>query len=1075
MRRHELLLLPENLIWAWRKVQREYRGTEALYNHAEIAAFELCLEDELKSIRSDFEASTYTLSPIKLVPQPKKPRIGQLPRLRQFFQVSVRDQVAWTAMVNVIGPELDYIMPTWSYGHRLYRAAWYEEPSQEEGKPSKLNIGPYRHSGGHLYRRFKHSWPLFRRHISLTARLMVNGKLEESELDFGEQAAFIQSRDAGYLSPGYWPIHKKGDPNLFTASFDLKQFYPSVPNRSILNSLKCFSKGLDQDVCVLNILERMLDFRVDDTTHLYKSVRDAIEPQIENTILDGIPTGLFVAGFLSNVAMLAIDKRVEDLLASKHRIAHFRFVDDHQVLAYTFQELTDWISRYKALLCELDIGPEIAPDKYSPSELQFVITPSPTMDGEEHQRAVAVAESESAIDGMKPTKLMTKTLALVSTLAAADFDLLNDLGRKQRMEQLEWLLLANIPEQEIKGATRAAFAASKIAHLTPDLFTANAKLLADRRKLAPLEETKVLIKSDRPHTLPIKEEETLDSRINELRESISQAEQTETASWTITLRRNFYLLFEAFASNPEKIRLFTRLFDYCHWTGFDGLQTIADWIAEATDESDSRFPSRCYFGAMALHKLATQVLVASASVHKTDILHRDAQAAIKFLKAVCGLEAIAFAPKQSLCTPYQDFQRDALQAFAAALLLGAEEVRSLPHGLQKSLRDQAGRILEGKSDLSIQSLATSTGWPIGVWLHWQLATTGSYHEKAPPHWQDLSDLHDTDDVRDWNNLRRYPSELPAKAWKALRTRASQLPLDDAGWLYDVAISKPQSFAKLKAKRDLVAAVRKALSKRNRRIRLIDWLAQPRILDNDPRYSEWTALEIIRQILDKLTEVGSDADVLDYLHPANILLHRDWLRIDHEKVGGALSWESWRRIAKRQQVQVQLRGGLSDYRYSEVLQVEERSWPRRLRSLGQLLWGILRRSFRLPAPWNIRGQERSLMGLVIRDLERLPISSCTLTILQSTLRPRSRETSFFSRFPELFSETPGVSDTEFDLMIHGPSHLVEVIEKSQKLLLRSQLTLLEHQPRQLIPVHLHQIASIANMAQADDSELEGEDS
>src|SRR3546814_7881522 len=69
-------------------------------------------------------------------------------------------------MATVLGPELDRKMPAWSYGNRLYRAAWYEEESPE-GKGSQLNIGPYRHSAGHLYRHFKHSWPLYRRHISL--------------------------------------------------------------------------------------------------------------------------------------------------------------------------------------------------------------------------------------------------------------------------------------------------------------------------------------------------------------------------------------------------------------------------------------------------------------------------------------------------------------------------------------------------------------------------------------------------------------------------------------------------------------------------------------------------------------------------------------------------------------------------------------------------------------------------------------------------------------------------------------------------------------------------------------------
>src|SRR3546814_2236961 len=76
----------------------------------------------------------------------------------------------------------------------------------------------------------------------------------------------------------------------------------------------------------------------------------------------------------------------------------------------------------------------------------------------------------------------------------------------------------------------------------------------------------------------------------------------------------------------------------------------------------------------------------------------------------------------------------------------------------------------------------------------------------------------------------------------------------------------------------------------------------------------------------------------------------------------------------------IKPGIDDFRYSELVQRTERRWERRLRPFGQLLWGILRLSFALPAAWNIRGQERSLVDTVTWDLERLPISSFTLAKL-----------------------------------------------------------------------------------------------
>ena len=169
----ELLLLPENLLWAWRKVQRCYGMADSLFDQAEIAAFDLNLENELASIKRDFETGNWENRPIRLIPQPKKPSKEGKPRLRQYFDIAVRDQVAWIAIVNVLGPELDQKMPAWSYGNRLYRAAWYEEEPQD-GRHSKLNIGPYRHSAGYLYRHFKHSCDF----LDLERIAMYRGKVQ---------------------------------------------------------------------------------------------------------------------------------------------------------------------------------------------------------------------------------------------------------------------------------------------------------------------------------------------------------------------------------------------------------------------------------------------------------------------------------------------------------------------------------------------------------------------------------------------------------------------------------------------------------------------------------------------------------------------------------------------------------------------------------------------------------------------------------------------------------------------------------------------------------------------------------
>ena len=198
---------------------------------------------------------------------------------------------------------------------------------------------------------------------------------------------------------------------------------------------------------------------------------------------------------------------------------------------------------------------------------------------------------------------------------------------------------------------------------------------------------------------------------------------------------------------------------------------------------------------------------------------------------------------------------------------------------------------------------------------------------------------------------------------------------------------------------------------------------------------------------------------------------EWRALTKETpIEDTLTWESWRQHVRAHQVQV-ADSGLADYRYREIVPADDREWPRRLRPIGQLLWGLLRRSFVLPAAWNIRGQERGLIEIVAWDLERLPISSFTLSILQSCLLPRNRETSLLDLFPSLFGTQTHKADddTEFDRPILSAGQLDGLLERAQAMLQLTQMTVLEHEPRQLIPVRLRQLGAFeGNAAEAEDS-------
>lgn len=1063
---HELLQLPETALWAWRKVRRAYRAADCLYDPAELAAFELNLEAELDAIRAAFAEGRWLNRSLRLVPQPKSPDKQGAPRMRQFFEVSVRDQVAWAAVATVLGPELDRKMPPWSYGNRLYRAAWYDDERQA-GNVSRLNIGPYRHAAGHLYRRFKHSWPLYRRHISLTARRMVHERLEPELLDESDLRALGQSDGLRYLHAQFWIRKAPEGGTLFAGSFDLMKFYPSVRVEAIRRGFVDHVDGISQEPVLAELLRQMLVFEV-DASGVSEDMREAISPPVSSGDFDGIPTGLFVGGFLANVAMLSIDLEADRLLLENREIAHFRFVDDHEVLAYDFDALLDWIQTYIGLLEASGIGVTVEPDKYVPTELKWLIHPEKLEDEQETDKpptageAVTRARKGAMVDGRKPTQLMTRTLAQVSMLATTDFDLLTDAGRSQRLEQLEWLLLANIPDQEIRGDTRMAFAAARIALLTPALFRPNDDLLAARRSMQGR-----IDKRDRDRRDGRATDEANEVEIARLENRVAELDNLERKDWRNLLDRHFGLLFEAFAAHPDKVRLFLRVIDFCRTTGHDGFGRLTKWIDENRD-TETRLLC-CYLGATAVQALSRHILTACVDANRTNLLHRERNAAISFLENVLGADLDRFVPMAADAASLQHFQHDARRAYVAALLLGAAEVEQVAPQLSEKMRQCVTAAIGGDT---FEILAAATRVPIGSWYHFFLSTTHAHRDLPPTYWPTIEAAHDPEVPQDWLSLRRHPARLPAKAWARLVRSPGLLRADDAGWLIEAARANPAEFSGLPSSDLVVASVRASLAAEEGKMTLLEWAAFARKLEpNDPRRSEWTALEIARQILKAFSEFGGpDMDGLDLIHPENVFVDSSWKYPPADAVmNQQLTWERWQSVARAKPVQLHPHG-LEDYRYRENLDENDRKWARRLRPVGQLLWGTLRHDFSLPSAWNIRGQERSLVGLVARDLERLPISSFTLEILQACLLPRSLESALLLDFPALFGNLFGGAayDVEFDRPIKSLPVLIDVIKRAQLVLIRSQMTVLEYEPRQLIPVRLQHVG---RLGEGDVAELE----
>ena len=1062
----ERLLLHENLIYAWRKAKYLYRTTDGYIDNGELANFELNLEQNLVQIRSRFAKGSWRLTKLRPLPRPKTIRDG-LPINRQYYHVAVEDQVAWIAIANAIGPELDLRMPPWSYGNRLYRPAWYEET---EGKQSALEIGPYRHASGRLYRKFKHSWPLFRRHVALTARTMAQTldlPSESEELDQGERLAAAAARRDGlrYLTQDFWVRGRSlaSGTHLFHGSMDLKQFFPRVRSEAVLRGV--VSSLPDVDERLEKLLAQMLRFRI-DTSGLGSRHLLNVEPFYRKDRIRGIPTGLFVAGFLANVAMLAVDLEIDRLVSARRSVAHFRFVDDHTIIAFDFDELCEWIALYQQLLLKHSTGVSVNTEKYDPGSLgdwlkirgQYTeeAQTSVKIRRPRFDKARRAAMADTEFDGSNPTRLLTKTLGQISAIASESIDILDDQDLRQRLEKLEWLLLADIPDREIRPETRAAFAAGKIAELAPILVQEPQGLVEAMRSLAGLG-------GDVPHRTNSTEEELgefaaiVDAKEKEVRELQMSFRLDEGRH----LRRCFGLLFRAFQEYPEKSRLFFRMHGYCLVTGYNGIKQIENWLRQAYENQNPIWAD--YYAGISLQILARNLLVAARTFVDHHALWSARHAARRHLEHISQIDIKDYCVTRDNEAWFHAVSRI---EFSVAALSVAEEIReddSLAD-VSVGLEATAEWCLGLSFDSQIDTWIRQTGQRPSTWAHLIECSLGT--ERAPSRvWRRFARLFSFSDMQDLRAVRRYPELLPDAAWNQMLHTDKPIAESESGWLRDAIDGNNARIVAASSSRSL--AFRRAAKSVARPSE--DWITvsmwcemlRKDVSPFDPRRSEWNALEVIRQIVFPIVStIGVDQTYFDRLHPANLLVPKVWVSefpCDRRRAG--VSWEGWREFVRSNCIKARdSASSVRDYRYSSGARRNPllSNWERRLIGVGRLLLGLLRLDHSGLRMWNIRGNEEAIMAPRSKWIQSLSISSRTLLLIDGCLSSRSSETRTIALVPRLFGWEEGSepNDLEFDPpSLIGANELLSSIEHAQGTLEANQLSVGMNQPRQLIPFRL----------------------
>lgn len=469
----------ENMMLAWRKLERAFNYGDIWFDELLIAEFKMNLVDNLKELAVSIRKNEYQMKLIRPIPFPKggKDENGNL-KVRQSFFIDFRDQLAWMAVCNVIGHMFDRKMPAWSFGNRLYVSTWMEK---DQNGNNIWKVGNYRNTSRHFYRKWSQSWPLMRRRITASLKMMAGLKqddlddqekqTQEDEMALGKSQEYLK---LAYLEEGYFDRREKPLPKLYWAGIDLTKFYQQVKMDTVKNAiLKELQSYIPDDSSIYELIKSLCTFEVDYSDYNYEGGDENLKAMQLNREepFDGLPTGLIVAGFLANIFMLEIDAKVNEALNDNRNVIHFRYVDDHVIIATSHEILFEWTAWYQELLAKHKL--EVNIEKLTPDEISNKIVDrkdekNSLMLADYKEDLISVIKTSSAIDPFFPTPLMTQTLQKVSQLQGMNLNMLSPKEYAMVFSELQSLLVADLSEQEIKKSTRISFACTMLSRLIVD-------------------------------------------------------------------------------------------------------------------------------------------------------------------------------------------------------------------------------------------------------------------------------------------------------------------------------------------------------------------------------------------------------------------------------------------------------------------------------------------------------------------------------------------------------------------------------------------------------------------------------
>lgn len=1085
----------ENLFWAWEKTKAFLQTGDIWYDEFELAKFELCLNDNLMSIKKNIDSGKYYCKPIIPIAYPKGLDDKGNKRIRQYFGISLYDQVTWMAVLNIIGSHLDYIMPFWSYGNRLFMSVWYENKNNNE---KELKFGWYRNTSRYTYRKWNHSWPMYRHHISLVAKIMSNNKtidLDEKEKAILEMNDLYPNHlKVKYLNSEYWHTNKTTG-EVYWASIDLKKFYPSI---SMENVIKNIEKHVKVEASFVQLIKNISEFRIDTSGWSLSDLKSESKFNLEGVnVYNQIPTGLFCAGFLANIGMLEIDRVIQDKLNKNKKVAHFRFVDDHTFLANDFNVLLAWLKEYEEILLSNNHTLTLNTDKTEPKELRKYLTEYSNNISEikkaENKTSKLYEEAKKAsfLDPYFQEPLMTMTLNKISQIAQTKYNLLREEELNVLLADVEHLLITDFPDHEIKRDTRISFSARVLSILAPlkkhnhsNIITYEIEKIEHRIRMQITEkEQKVYNKKSDNYKYYHDLLHVLSEKIKdidfELQKEYKLVEDAE-------IRRQIgyeKLFIKAIKECPEKLKLWIRTLEYSQKVGNHSivikLLYLLNKLNVITEDSKELIV------AIIFHNVAKHIVLSYKCLDTKKFPEARVNKSYKYLIGlfkdevfVDYLSELNKKPNKIYLKASLEYLNTVIGQTAFLLSINGNKAYSIEGSIYNNLRERLG--LDnwlGTKDLK----GIGSELPIKIWI-----SIKNYddinHVKPNIFWIKGIKQCPFGNRNIKTLLSLYPNNITHQILLKIDSNWTK-KFKDKGWYYDLQNNnhdKSQSPKKL----SLIPTMK---INNTKTINLYDFIEMGKGLVNtskisvdnvfDPRWSEWTALTIMEQIVVehinrqsiKLTLSMKNINILmvsaldsGNVHPSNYLIDRNWMLKNKEY--WIPNWEEWYSIVEKYPIKFNTKKArITDARYTPMFydvagvnNVESST----VFGLGLILTGLLGKDFTFPALFNQDNYIKNKANAIISKLSEIPVSTYTLEILRGIFSKRWREVAFI----DVNSVSTNIlsADTRYDpINISTLDILLKHLKSAKNELKKYHISVLDHKARSLVPISLISITQFNN--------------